>query len=566
MDSKTSTFYAHNAEKLAKQYDSISFTEIHKEWIHHLPKVGTVLDVGAGSGRDAFYMAQQGLDVVAVEPIKSLSDIAQQSHGTANIQWICDQLPDLSKIQQLQIQFDLILLSAVWMHISPTHRQRSLRKLANLLRPGGKLVITLRHGPCDDDRTMYPVTSAEIEQLSREHGLIYSVQSSPSSDALGRDTVQWETVVLTMPDDGTGAFPLIRNIVLNDSKSSTYKLALLRSLLRIAEGQPGAVIERNKEFVTLPLGLVALYWLKLYKPLIDDRAICQSPSQRGLGFITDRGWNTLRSYSQNDFYVGAHYPTKSLTEGIYYTLKDISKTIKEMPAKYITLPGTKDAVFDVELFRTQLPKDNLALTFDFLASLGHFHIPTDIWNALSRYSVWIEPALVNEWCIQMASYQANKESQLSQIDYLQALYWENPKRTTDRVRKKVDDLLTTNAIPCCWTGSTLTNKNFAIDHAFPFARWPNNDLWNLLPALATANSKKSDRLPSLSLLNNSRERVVNWWQTAWQEDELEFFTQANFALPVLTASNRNFSDVFDAMLLQRTRIKAFQQLTEWNGI
>ena len=87
------------------------------------------------------------------------------------------------------------------MHISPTHRQRSLRKLTNLLRPGGKLVITLRHGLCDDDRTMYPVTAAEIEQLSRENCLIYSAQSSPSSDTLGRDTVQWETVVLSMPED-----------------------------------------------------------------------------------------------------------------------------------------------------------------------------------------------------------------------------------------------------------------------------------------------------------------------------------------------------------------------------
>ena len=49
-------------------------------------------------------------------------------------------------ITNQEISFDLILLSAVWMHIPPSDRARSIRKLANLLKPGGKLVISLRHG------------------------------------------------------------------------------------------------------------------------------------------------------------------------------------------------------------------------------------------------------------------------------------------------------------------------------------------------------------------------------------------------------------------------------------
>ena len=41
------------------------------------------------------------------------------------------------------------------------------------------------------------------------------------------------------PDDGTGALPLLRHIVFNDQKSSTYKLALLRTLVRIADSAGG---------------------------------------------------------------------------------------------------------------------------------------------------------------------------------------------------------------------------------------------------------------------------------------------------------------------------------------
>jgi hypothetical protein len=47
--------------------------------------------------------------------------------------------------------------------------------------------------------------------------------------------VTWETVCLKLPDDGTEALPLLRHVILNDSKSSTYKVALLRILVRIAD-------------------------------------------------------------------------------------------------------------------------------------------------------------------------------------------------------------------------------------------------------------------------------------------------------------------------------------------
>lgn len=128
------------------------------------------------------------------------------------------------------------------------------------------------------------------------------------SDKLGRNDVSWKTVVLTLPDDGTGAFPLIRNIVVNDNKSSTYKLALLRSILRIAEGHLGAVISQTDNHVELPLGLVSLYWLKLYKPLIDTFGIQQSNNpKRGLGFIKQDGWLALSDISNSDFYIGASY-------------------------------------------------------------------------------------------------------------------------------------------------------------------------------------------------------------------------------------------------------------------
>ena len=65
------TYYSTNASALTKQYDSVPFESVHKDWLSEIPTEGMVLDVGAGSGRDARYLAARGLGVVAVEPVSA---------------------------------------------------------------------------------------------------------------------------------------------------------------------------------------------------------------------------------------------------------------------------------------------------------------------------------------------------------------------------------------------------------------------------------------------------------------------------------------------------------------
>ena len=558
-------YYSTNAKALAEQYNSVTFESVHKDWLDEIPKEGMVLDVGAGSGRDARYLAAKGLSVVAVEPALNIRELAQTYQVNSPIHWLSDTLPELSEVYKLQTKFDLILLSAVWMHIAPSLRERAFRKLSSLLKPNGKLIISLRHGQCQDERTMYAVSADELAQYASQFGLIYKLLTPDQApDKLGRSDVSWQTVLLTLPDDGTGAFPLIRNIVVNDSKASTYKIGLLRALLRIAEGHPGAVIEHTDEHVALPVGLVALYWLKLYKPLVDQFAMQQNSSNsKGLGFIKENGWLQLTSHTSNDFYIGASYTGDDVVKPLYQALKDIASTIKNMPARYTTLPGTNTSVFHVELNRTKKPGSQLVIDFAFLASLGTFYVPKHIWDSLTQFSVWIEPALINEWSTLMAGYGQNKAKAFTKLDYLNALRWDDPTRSTSRIRQRVNDLMTSQDVLCCWSGKQLKPTRFAVDHAFPFARWPNNDLWNLLPANTKVNSQKSDKLPTGMKLAGSRDFILEWWKQGWQHNQTEFFSQANLALPNLRPDNTSFSDVFDAFALQRDRIKAFQQLEDW---
>jgi hypothetical protein len=50
--------YADEAEALVKQYESISFAEVHKPVRHLIPGApADVLDIGAGTGRDDHVVA-----------------------------------------------------------------------------------------------------------------------------------------------------------------------------------------------------------------------------------------------------------------------------------------------------------------------------------------------------------------------------------------------------------------------------------------------------------------------------------------------------------------------------
>ena len=263
-------YYNTHAPALAQQYESLSAASVHSWLVDLLPTTNALaLDVGAGSGRDAAWLASLGFEVIAVEPSAGMRAEAQRLHHSAHIQWLDDSLPDFQVTQRLGLSFDVILLSAVWMHLPPADRPRAFRKLITVLKPGGLLALTLRLGPAAPERAMFEVSEHEIETLAKNHGAFIE-RRVLSSDQGGRTEISWVQLAVRLPDDGTGALPLLRHIIFNDDKSSTYKLALLRVLCRIADGTAGyaRMVEGAPNWVELPLGLVALFWLRQYMPLL----------------------------------------------------------------------------------------------------------------------------------------------------------------------------------------------------------------------------------------------------------------------------------------------------------
>jgi SAM-dependent methyltransferase len=164
--------YAEEAEDLFKRYESISGAETHKAVLHLIPAAASrILDVGAGTGRDAAWFAEMGHRVTAVEPTEAMRLPAMKLHPSPAIEWLDDSLPELALVRSRGEPFDLILLSAVWMHFDSAQRREAMASLAALLRRGGTLIMRVRHGPVPPGRRMFETPDEETIELAGAHDL-----------------------------------------------------------------------------------------------------------------------------------------------------------------------------------------------------------------------------------------------------------------------------------------------------------------------------------------------------------------------------------------------------------
>lgn len=79
----------------------------------------------------------------------------------------------------------------------------------HLLKLGGIIVISLQYDQTEDNdktRKMFDVYANELKRLATDVGLFTKLETPKEADKLGRNHVSWQTVVLQMPDDGTGQF------------------------------------------------------------------------------------------------------------------------------------------------------------------------------------------------------------------------------------------------------------------------------------------------------------------------------------------------------------------------
>ncbi len=186
--------YAEEAEVLLKRYEELRFDDVHSSVLHLIPEASSrILDIGSGTGRDAAAFAALGHQVVAVEPTDELRNAAKGLHPSKSIEWIADSLPALSHFPYDDESFDLIMLTAIWMHLSEKERVQAMQEVVKYARPGGKVILSLRHGRVPSGRRMFEVSAEETIRLAERFGLqlLLHVKENPKQKASHSLGVTW---------------------------------------------------------------------------------------------------------------------------------------------------------------------------------------------------------------------------------------------------------------------------------------------------------------------------------------------------------------------------------------
>jgi len=167
MDEQTLNYYNTYASEVVRRYEATA--EGMSSLFPFVFKPGeTVLEIGAGSGRDAARLQALGAEVDAVEPSAGLRQLALATHpelsGRVHDGFLPGGLPG-----EIREKYDGILLSAVIMHIPDAELFDTSFSLRERLTKGGKLLVSIpvERGDVSSDSNRDSLGRLMIIKLSR---------------------------------------------------------------------------------------------------------------------------------------------------------------------------------------------------------------------------------------------------------------------------------------------------------------------------------------------------------------------------------------------------------------
>jgi len=202
MDDKTRNYYKNRAPELSGKYENVEKAYNGLIFMFFGPpgEDEKYIDIGSGTGRDLNWFIEQGYNITGVEPVKEMTEVAMENNPGLKGRIIEDNLPELEKLQtpDHQNQYTGILISAVIQHVPRNNITNSLRSVKNLLKAGGKLLISMpgkrpNIGEDERDKTgrlFVRYTPSEIEEELINLGFKKIFQEE-TADAIGRSDITW---------------------------------------------------------------------------------------------------------------------------------------------------------------------------------------------------------------------------------------------------------------------------------------------------------------------------------------------------------------------------------------
>lgn len=194
MDLQTVTQYnLHASSYLADWVDETpeELCVLISQWFE---RGSSVLDVGAGGGRDVAWMLGQGFRARGVDASTGLIAVAKQRYPKINLTE--DRLPSLALTPN--DSEDNIFCSAVLMHLPDAEVLEALTNIMRVVKPGGRIICSVRRSRDENVRESDGrlFTSINFDVLSKNFESVGgSVLMVTTPQAANLDRV-WRTIVV----------------------------------------------------------------------------------------------------------------------------------------------------------------------------------------------------------------------------------------------------------------------------------------------------------------------------------------------------------------------------------
>ena len=517
MDARTLDYYERNAREVAARYDAAG-----EGIAAHFPFVfkpgQRVLEIGAGSGRDAVRLLALGVDVQAVEPSAALRASALAAHPELAGKLFGGSLPH-GLPPELCDKYDGILFSAVIMHIRDAELFDTAFQLRERLVHNGRLLLSMSIERPDvqpgaerdhDGRLMIVRSVPRVRLLFERLG--FDLESEwTSGDSSGRN-VLWATLVFRASATSSRAIDRVESIVNADRKVATYKLALIRALCDIAMTASACAWWESDGTVSVPLVEVSKRWILYYWPLVDRETIIPQINAE------DRGGKPLafRTKLSN---LARHFRPLGGMSAFVRMVADGNMAGEQAGLCQAALKAIGSAVVKGPVQFAGNARGEPEFRYD--GASERIRVGADLWRELSLMGHWIRDAVVLRWAEMTSHLTGGELPPGAVLDLL--LSEAEPFRMDPTVRAIY--LVRCSELKCVWSGASL-GPDLEVDHAIPFTFWRASPAWNLLPASRAVNNAKRDRLPTHALIQKRQDAIVANWRFVERELPARFRREA----------------------------------------
>lgn len=362
----------------------------------------------------------------------------------------------------------------------------------------------------------------------------------------------------------------IFRILERESKSTTYKFALLRGVIDIIQENSPYIDVRERE-VRIPLGLLVEKWLLYYYPIMESEDVIPqiNGSRNKLAFASEfvavtrlyRDRGALSAFYNDLKHLGFPEDARRPCNDLARKVRD---TIVKMPMKYIgsSIHGGHYSIFKPEVLPNRL-QSVVDITF-LIETYGTFTIPIEYFFAFKDFGSFItgQDALLMKWA-EFSVRASEKPLSIARVfnDVLKT-----PITARDIVRSKklyASVLKKKGAVSCVWTGKLIAS--YDIDHVIPFSILKNNDLWNLLPAQASINNLKRDKIPTPELIHRRRDRILEYWSIINDSQSARFTKEIKVALLGRHGTEAWETKGIDQLISTCDHLISTRGFERWNG-